>query len=85
MHVPGHACHHGTIWTAIVLHGLTDPTTILATGGLDEAVANQNSGASAATYAITTILILFGFAAAFFIRGKHDVPTAHGTTLGATS
>ena len=75
----------GTIWTAIVLHGLTDPTTILATGGLDEAVANQNSGASAAASAITTVLILFGFAAAFFIRGKHDVPTAHGTTHGAVA
>ena len=28
----------GTIWAAIVLHGLTDPTTILSTGGVDEAV-----------------------------------------------
>lgn len=75
----------GSIWTAIVLHGLTDPTTILATGGLDEAVANQNSGASAAASAITTVLILFGFAAAFFVRGKHDVSTAPSTTHGAVA
>ena len=27
-----------TIWTAIVLHGLTDPATFLSTGGVDEAV-----------------------------------------------
>ena len=62
----------GTIWAAIVLHGLTDPTTVLSTGGLDTAVGDQNSGAMAAGGLATVALILFALVAAFLVRGRAD-------------
>ncbi|MFE4498480.1 type II CAAX prenyl endopeptidase Rce1 family protein [Rhodococcus sp. NPDC056743] len=59
----------GTIWAAIVLHGITDPTTILSTGGLDTAIAGA-SGATVVATIVTILLIVFGIAAIFFIRGR---------------
>lgn len=58
----------GTIWTAIVLHGLTDPTTVLATGGIDQAVAGQDSGSSAVAGLATVGLIVFGFVSVLLLR-----------------
>ena len=73
----------GTIWTAIILHGLTDPATILSTGGLDEAVASPDSGATAIATAVTTLLILFGFIAVFLIRGKAATRAPSAETVGS--
>lgn len=67
----------GTIWAAIVLHGLTDPTTFLSTGGLDKAVTDQASGASTLAAVATVLLILFAIVAAFLVRGKAE-PGQHG-------
>ena len=59
-----------------VLHALTDPTTILSTGGLDEAVTSQSSGASALASVATSLLIVFGVLAVLFVRGKVARPGA---------
>ena len=60
----------GTIWAPIVLHGLTDPTTILATGGVDEAVGAQDvSGWSALASFGTFAFMAFAVVAVFLIRG----------------
>ncbi|KAA1418213.1 CPBP family intramembrane metalloprotease [Mumia zhuanghuii] len=66
----------GTIWAAILLHGLTDPTTILAVGGLDEAVVSQDGGASAIAVLVTIALVVFGIVAIFLVRGKAGEPQA---------
>lgn len=60
----------GTIWTAITLHGLTDPTTFLATGGVDEAVTSQSGGATALAVIATVLIILFGIVSLLFVRGS---------------
>ncbi|MBT2266707.1 CPBP family intramembrane glutamic endopeptidase [Rhodococcus erythropolis] len=60
----------GTIWAAIVLHGLTDPTTILSTGGLDTSVTTEVSGAAAITSLLTVLLVVFGVIAVFLIRDR---------------
>ncbi|WP_350280504.1 CPBP family intramembrane glutamic endopeptidase [Kribbella sp. HUAS MG21] len=60
----------GTIWTAIVLHALTDPSTFLATGGIDEAVTDQTGGMSLLAAAATILLILVGVVAIFLVHGK---------------
>jgi len=65
----------GTIWAAIVLHGLTDPTTMLASGGIDTAVGAAPSGASQAALILTLALIGFGFVAVLFVRGRSSVTT----------
>lgn len=59
----------GTIWAAIVLHGLTDPTTILSTGGLDTSVTGASGATVVATF-ITILLVLFAVVAIFFVRGR---------------
>ncbi|MFI6322401.1 lysostaphin resistance A-like protein [Nonomuraea sp. NPDC050556] len=61
----------GSLWLAVVLHGLTDPTLILATGGVDEVTdgATRNALLTAAEpfnlAVIATALILL-----IFIRGR---------------
>ncbi|MGO4204616.1 CPBP family intramembrane glutamic endopeptidase [Rhodococcus sp. TAF43] len=59
----------GTIWAAIVLHALTDPTTFLSSGGVDTTVGTSNSGSAIAAL-ITIVLVVFGFVAVFLVRGK---------------
>ena len=60
----------GFLVGAMVLHGLTDPTTILAVGGLDELkVAGSNGLLDAAGFA-TFPLIAVGFLLLVFIRGR---------------
>ena len=66
----------GTIWAAIVLHALTDPTTMLSTGGVDQAVGTQASGGSVLASFATIALIAFGVVAAFLVRGKADAREA---------
>jgi membrane protease YdiL (CAAX protease family) len=59
----------GTVWTAIVLHALTDPTTMLATGGIDTSTSSDG-GATTLALVATLALIVFGVVAAFFVRGS---------------
>ena len=60
----------GTIWAAMVLHGLTDPTTFLDSGGLDKAVTASAGGATTVALLATVLLVLFGIIAVFLIRGR---------------
>ena len=62
----------GTIWTAIVLHGLTDPTTFLASGGIDKSVTDSTSGATEVATFATVLIILFGVVGILLVRGKVD-------------
>ena len=63
----------GTIWAAIVLHALTDPTTFLATGGIDEAVtSSQGSGWALLAAGATIAFMVLAVVAIFLIRGKVD-------------
>ncbi len=64
----------GTIWAAIILHGLTDPTTFLSTGGIDEAVSNQGAGWAAFASIATIAFMLFAVVAAFLVRGRVAEP-----------
>ncbi|MFG1781008.1 CPBP family intramembrane glutamic endopeptidase [Rhodococcus oryzae] len=63
----------GTIWAAIVLHALTDPTTFLSSGGVDTAVGTSSSSGAIAAL-VTVLLVVFGLVAAFFVRGKVREP-----------
>ncbi|MFE3289667.1 CPBP family intramembrane glutamic endopeptidase [Rhodococcus sp. NPDC059234] len=63
----------GTIWAAIVLHALTDPTTFLSSGGLDKAVGSTSAGGAIAAL-VTIALIAFGAVAAFLVRGTVRTP-----------
>ncbi|MFE9563668.1 CPBP family intramembrane glutamic endopeptidase [Streptomyces sp. NPDC006487] len=58
----------GTIWAAIALHAVTDPTTILASGGIDEAVAHHTGGWSVLSSAATILMVVFSFVAVFLVR-----------------
>lgn len=60
----------GTFWAAVVLHGLTDPTTILSTGGVDEAVGVQDAGGWSALAGLSTFAFMaFALVAVFLVRG----------------
>ena len=61
----------GFLVGAMVVHGLTDPTTILATGGLDELTdkAGDSAFLDAAGF-FTFGLILIGFVLLAFVRGR---------------
>lgn len=59
----------GTIWAAIVLPGVTAPTTFLALGCVDGAVTSQTGGGATLALVATTLLILFGIVSLFFVRG----------------
>lgn len=62
----------GTIWAAILLHGLTDPTTTMATGALDRSLPGSSDVTTAMLVAaIATFgLIAFGVVASFLVRGR---------------
>ena len=61
----------GSIVWAIVLHGLTDPTLFLASGGVDTAsgAVEQNTLLTLAAPS-NFVVIVFGAIALFFIRGR---------------
>jgi CAAX protease family protein len=68
----------GFIAGAMILHGLTDPTTFLATGGLpDDVDTTAVTGllAIAGQYG-TLLVVLAGFIMVFFIRGRVGEPKA---------
>ncbi len=65
----------GFIVGAMILHGLTDPTTFLATGGLpDDVDATAVTGLAAIGGQLTIVVILAGWIMACFIRGKVGEP-----------
>ncbi|MFF3212490.1 CPBP family intramembrane glutamic endopeptidase [Streptomyces sp. NPDC002886] len=59
----------GTIWSAIALHAVTDPTTILSSGGIDAGVTHHTGGWSLLTSTATILMVVFGFVAVFLVRG----------------
>lgn len=61
----------GFLVFAMLLHGVTDPTTILATGGIDEKTASAGaSGLLEAAGNFTFLLIATGYILLIFVRGK---------------
>lgn len=66
----------GTIWAAVFLHACTDPTTVLASGGVDEAVTGQSGAWSLLASAATILMIVFSLVALFLVRGKRTAPAA---------
>lgn len=61
----------GFLVAAIVLHGLTDPTTILATGGIDEiTAAGSDNILLTAAGGFTLVLIVAGLVLLAFVRGR---------------
>ncbi len=61
----------GFLVAAMILHGLTDPTTILATGGIDEITTGGSVNTLlAATGAFTILLIASGPILLLFVRGR---------------
>ena len=69
----------GTIWAAIVLHGMTDPTTFLSTGGLDEAV--QSAGQRVDDVRVVLDLRLHDSRARRRLPGQRSGCTARTGTL----
>lgn len=60
----------GFLVGAMILHGLTDPTTILAVGGVDEMkTTGHGNGLLDAAGIVTFPLILAGFVLLIFVRG----------------
>ncbi len=72
-----------TIWSAIALHAVTDPTTVLAGGGIDEAVTNHTGGWSVLSSTATILMIAFSFAAVFLVRGDRRGQTDAAAGLSA--
>jgi membrane protease YdiL (CAAX protease family) len=66
----------GFIAAAMILHGLTDPTTLLSTGGLPGEVGTSGlDGLTALTSGFTLfVLTPLGILMLFFIRGKVGEP-----------
>ena len=61
----------GFLVGAMILHGLTDPTTILAVGGVDELkTTGHGNGLLDAAGVVTFPLIALGFILLIFIRGR---------------
>jgi hypothetical protein len=61
----------GFLVAAMILHGLTDPTTILATGGIDEITSGGSvNSLLAAAGAVTLLLMLSGPILLLFVRGR---------------
>ncbi|MGW5920112.1 CPBP family intramembrane glutamic endopeptidase [Nocardia fluminea] len=59
----------GFLLGAIVLHGLTDPTTMLATGDIDKVATDSPSG-SLIPATSTMVLIVSGYLLVLFVRGR---------------
>ncbi|WP_086149500.1 CPBP family intramembrane glutamic endopeptidase [Cellulosimicrobium sp. KWT-B] len=61
----------GSIVPAILLHAATDPTTMLATGGVDAHGANSGSEAlNGIAAAFNVIFLVVGVVAIFFVSGR---------------
>ncbi|WP_194829383.1 CPBP family intramembrane glutamic endopeptidase [Nocardia sp. XZ_19_231] len=61
----------GFLLGAMVMHGLTDPTTMLATGGVDEVAADASSGGFLQAAGLFTMLVIIsGYVLVLFVRGR---------------
>ncbi|MGC5168019.1 CPBP family intramembrane glutamic endopeptidase [Luteimicrobium sp. DT211] len=60
----------GTFWAAVVLHALTDPTTFLASGGVDTSTTSQGGAAVVVALLATLLIVALGIVAIFAVRGK---------------
>lgn len=64
------------VW-AMLVHGLTDPTTMLASGALDKVATGTSMGGLVAVAGYLTIpLSLVGIILLFFVRGRAGEPKA---------
>ncbi|MFD4374362.1 CPBP family intramembrane glutamic endopeptidase [Streptomyces sp. NPDC058486] len=66
----------GSIWVAIVLHALTDPTTFLATGGVDEGAVSQGGLWSAVTAGSTFLMVALAVVAVLLVKGRRSRPSS---------
>jgi hypothetical protein len=74
----------GFIVAAMLLHGLTDPTTFLATGGLPDQVDTTTvTGLAGIGGQFTLVVILAGWIMAVFIRGKVGEPKGANAAAAA--
>jgi hypothetical protein len=65
----------GFLVGAMILHGLTDPTTILAVGAVDEvATGHETNDLLNAAGLFTAPLVLIGLVLLIFIRGRVPAP-----------
>ena len=61
----------GFLISAMIFHALTDPTTILATGGIDEVTSDASGSGLTALVGLSTFLLIFaGYVLLIFIRGR---------------
>lgn len=60
----------GSLIWPILLHAITDPTTFLATGGIDTAAAGAQSPLLAFVTPATLLMAVFALIALIFIRGR---------------
>ena len=70
----------GSLVWPILLHALTDPTTILATGGIDENTLGTDNVFLSIAGPFSYVFVLAGLLALFFIRGRvthADNPTGN--------
>lgn len=71
------------VW-AMLVHGLTDPTTILASGGIDKvASGGSTSGLLSVAGLFTVPLALVGIVALLFVRGRVGEPEPDGKHVPA--
>ena len=66
----------GSLVWPILLHALTDPTTILATGGIDENTLGTDNVFLSIAGPFNYVIVLAGLLALFFIRGRVARPLA---------
>lgn len=72
----------GSIVWAIVMHGLTDPTLFLATGGIDTATEGAQNIWLTIAGTGNWAVILFGAVSLFLIRGRVGTASAKAEQLG---
>lgn len=71
------------VW-AMLVHGLTDPTTMLASGALDKVATGTSTGGLVGVAGLITIpLALVGIIALFFVRGRAGEPKAGAKHVSA--
>ena len=71
----------------MILHGLTDPTTILATGRRSDDATDQSdvSGLAAGAAVATVLLIAAGFILLVFVRGSVHAREGEHAEAAATA
>lgn len=65
----------GSIIWPMLLHGLTDPTTMLAVGGVDVATTSAHSPALELAQPFNIVFVVAALIAVFFIRSRRPSPS----------